>query len=214
MKTVDCIQGSDAWLAARLGSLGASCLHEIVALTKSGFSASRANRMATMVVERLTGSSQDAYQTPAMLYGTETEPEARAAYAFLQNVDVAQVGLVRHPSIDRSHASPDGLVGNNGLLEIKCPQPAAHLALLLGKPIPDKYIVQMLWQMTCCGRDWCDFASYCPAFPHDMRLFVHRVGRDAERIAELESAVRVFLGEIDETVAKLTSLYRIQQAAE
>ena len=198
------IQRSEAWHAARLGSLGASCIHEVVARTKSGYSASRANRLAALVCERLTGQPQDTYQNAAMLHGIETEPEARAAYAFYQSAAVIEVGLIRHPKIVGTHASPDGLVGEEGLVEIKCPQPAAHLALLMTHLVPDKYVVQMQWQMVCAERLWCDFASYSPAFPENLRLVVHRVPRDPRRIAELELEVRGFLAEVDKAVAALT----------
>lgn len=198
------IQRSDEWHKARLGSLGASCLHEIVARTKTGYSTSRANRLAALLLERLTGTPQDTYQNAAMLHGIETEPEARNAYAFYSGAAVVEVGLVRHPTIAGTHASPDGLVGEDGLLELKCPQGAAHLALLMKQPIPDKYIVQMQWQMVCAGRQWCDFASYSPAFPEDLRLVVRRVPRDPRRIAELELEVRSFLDELDKAVAALT----------
>ena len=198
------IQRSDEWYKARLGSLGASCVHEVVAKTRSGYSASRANRLAALVCERLTGQPQDTYQNAAMLHGIETEPEARAAYAFYQSAAVVEVGLIRHPKIIGTHASPDGLVGEEGLVELKCPQPAAHLALLMTKLIPDKYVVQMQWQMVCAERLWADFASYSPAFPEHLRLVVHRVPRDPRRIAELELEVRSFLAEVDKAVAALT----------
>lgn len=200
----DIIQRSEAWYKARLGSLGASCIHEVVARTKTGYSTSRANRLAALVCERLTGVPESTYQNAAMLHGIETEPEARAAYTFYSNAAVVEVGLVRHPTIAGTHASPDGLVGEDGLLELKCPQPAAHLALLMGGSIPDKYVTQMLWQMVCCERLWCDFVSYSPAFPEDMRLVVRRLPREPRRIAELELEVRGFLDELDKAVAKLT----------
>lgn len=201
------IQGTEEWRLARAGSLGASAVHEAVARTKTGYGASRANRMATLVIERLTGQPQDTYQNAAMLHGIETEPEARLAYEFWKNVSVEQIGLVIHPSISGTHASPDGLVGNDGLLEIKCPQPAQHLATLLGEPIPDKYLIQMLWQMRCCDRAWCDFASYSPFFPESMKLHVRRVHRDEKRIEELEAEVSTFLREVDEKVRDLRSKY-------
>ena len=204
MDETDLIQRSDEWVKARIGSLGASCLHEIVARTKSGYSTSRANRLAALVVERLTGRPQDTYQNAAMLHGIATEPEARAAYEFYNGVTVQEVGLVRHPTIAGTHASPDGLVGDDGLLEAKCPQPAAHLAMLMGQLIPDKYVTQMLWQMACTGRAWCDFVSYCPAFPENLRLVVQRLPREPRRIVELELEVRAFMTELDKAVAALT----------
>jgi putative phage-type endonuclease len=207
MIALDLEQGSEAWRAARCGSLGASVVHEAIARAKTGFGASRANRMATLVIEQLTGVPVEAFQNAAMQHGSETEPEARIAYEFYANVDVAQIGLALHPDIGGTHASPDGLVGDDGLLEIKCPQPAQHLSTLLGEAIPDKYIVQMQWQMKCCGRDWCDFASYNPAFPESMKLFVQRVPRDDARIAGIETDVINFLDELRFTVHRLRSKY-------
>lgn len=207
------VQGSPEWRAARAGSLGASSLHEVVAKTKSGWSTSRANRMATLLIERLTGEPQETFQNGAMLHGIATEPDARAAYAFRVDTDVQEAGLFAHPTIAGTHASPDGLVGDKGLVEIKCPQPAAHVAVLMGDAIPQKYIIQMTWQMRCCGRDWCDFASYSPQFPERMSLFVKRVDRDDGLIAELEQQVRAFLSELDSKVSALRQRYAMREAA-
>lgn len=204
---LDSEQGSEEWKRARAGSLGASQIHEALARTKTGWGASRANRLATLVTERLTGQPQDTYQNAAMLHGIETEPEARVAYEFWQDVTVVQVGMARHPTIAGTHASPDGLVGDDGLVEIKCPQAAQHLATLLGEPIADKYIMQMLWQMRCCEREWSDYVSYNPAFPERMRMVVKRVQRDDKRIAEMERDVTAFLNEVNESVDRLRSKY-------
>lgn len=197
------IQRSPEWLAARVGSLGASQIHEALARTKTGWGASRANLRARLVVERLTGKPLDTFQSQAMLTGIEREPEARAAYAFERDVDVVEVGLIRHPSIPRTHASPDGLVGDDGMVELKAPQPAAHLELLTERAIPEKYVLQCLWQMACAGRAWVDFASYNPDFPERMRLWVRRIDRNDERIAEMEREVKRFLSEVDEALAVL-----------
>jgi putative phage-type endonuclease len=206
-------QGSEEWKQARVGSLGASSLHEAVARTKSGWSTSRANVMARLVLERITGQPQDSYVNAAMQHGIDTEPEARDAYSFMKDADVEQVGLIRHPTISGTHASPDGLVGKDGLVEIKCGQPATHLEYLLGGSIPGKYLIQMAWQMRCADKAWCDFVSYSPAFPEHMRLFTQRVNRDDKQIAELEKEVVAFLAELDAKLASLTSLYGRQEAA-
>lgn len=211
--TLALVQGTDEWRAARAGSLGASSLHEAVAKTKTGWSASRANRMATLLIERLTGAPQDSYINAAMQHGIDTEPEARAAYSFRTDVEVAEVGLLPHPSIARTHASPDGLVGSDGLVEIKCGQPATHLEYLLGGSIPGKYLIQMQWQLRCADRRWCDFVSYSPHFPERMRLFVQRVNRDDRHIAELEQQVREFLAELDEKIAALNARFGLRAAA-
>src|SRR5689334_15414530 len=147
-----------------------------------------------------------------MRHGTETEPEAREAYSFRQDVDVVEVGFVDHPQIEMSGASPDGLIGEDGLLELKCPQTATHIATLLGQSVPAKYLTQIQWQLACTGRAWCDFASYDPRLPESMRLFVQRVQRDDDEIKRLEALVVDFLGEVDETVAKLRAAYERQAA--
>lgn len=207
------IQRSEEWLAARCGSLGASAVHEAVARTKTGWGASRANRMAALVIERLTGVPQETYQNAAMLHGIEYEEEARAAYSLNAGAVVQEVGLIRHPTLAGTHASPDGLIGEDGTLEIKCPQPAAHLATLLGEAIPERYIIQMQWQMRCAGRQWCDFASYSPNFPDGMRLFVHRIKFDHAVVTKLEAEVAEFLAEVDQKVAALRSRFIEARAA-
>jgi putative phage-type endonuclease len=180
---------------------------DMTARTKSGWSASRANLAARLVCERLTGTPQETYTNAAMQHGTETEPLARQMYEFMRDVSVEQVGLVLHPSIVKSHASPDGLIGDNGLLEIKCPNTATHLETLLSEEIDGKYIKQMQWQLGVCEREWCDFASFDPRLPAELQLWVKRVYRDDAMIAELEKEARVFLAEIDATIAELTAKY-------
>lgn len=210
----DLEQGSEAWRLARAGSLGASSLHEALAKTAKGaWGASRANLLSRLVVERLTGVPQDRFQNQAMLDGTAREPEARAAYQFEIATLVKTVGLVKHPTIAWSHCSPDGLVGEDGLIEIKCPTESTHLETLLGAPIPQKYLYQMIWQMACTGRAWCDFVSYHPAFPEPMRLHIRRVERDDKLVSDLERDVKAFLDDIDETIAKLLAKFPMQAEA-
>jgi putative phage-type endonuclease len=211
--TDDLVQGSAEWRMARCGSLGASAIADALAKTKTGWGASRANVMARLILERLTGVPQDIYQTQAMLDGVEREPEARAAYQFMTSAEVREVGLIMHPILAGTHASPDGLIGEDGLLEIKCPQPAAHLATLLGEPIPQKYIYQMLWQMRCANRAWCDFVSFNPQFPPEMQLFIQRIRRDDAAIFDMEKDIGAFLTELDEKVAALRSRYLTAEAA-
>ena len=207
MNLLDLEQGGPEWRQARAGSLGASAIHDVVAKTKSGWAASRANRMATLVIEHLTGFPVATFQTAAMAEGVEREPMARSMYEFMTNVTVEQIGMSVHPTIGGTHASPDGLVGADGLLEIKCPQPAQHLATLLGEAIPSKYMLQMYWQMRCCDRLWCDFVSFNPDFPPSMQIFIKRVKRDDDLIRELETEVTAFLNELRETVDRLRAKY-------
>lgn len=214
MRIVDCEQGSDEWRMARLGKVGASGVADATARTKTGWGASRANLAARLVAERLTGALSEGFTNDAMRWGTEKEPEARQVYQFVHGVDVKQVGLVLHPSIEMTVASPDGLVGDDGLVEIKCPQTATHIETLLCREADSRYIKQMQWQMACTGRQWVDWVSYDPRMPGEMQLFVRRVNRDPVVIAELEKQVSEFLGEVSDTVDRLVKLYRTPMAAE
>ncbi len=200
-------QGTPEWHALRCGKVTASRVADIVAKTKTGPSALRANYMAELIAERLSGTVAASYTNAAMQHGTETEPEARNAYSFYKNVDVDLIGFVDHPSIEMCGASPDGLVGNAGLVEIKCPNTATHIETLIGAAVPGKYATQMQWQMACTGRQWCDFVSYDPRLPERMRLFVRRVERDEDRIAELAAEIVKFQGELDGKLAELAKLY-------
>lgn len=201
------IQGSAEWHAIRLGKVTASRVADVIAKTKSGYSASRANYMAELITERLTGVSSEKFTNAAMQHGTEYEPEARQAYEFYSDVDVEQVGFVAHPSITLSGASPDGLVGTDGLVEIKCPSSATHIDTLLNGTIAGKYITQMQWQMACTGRQWCDFVSYDPRMPEHMRAWIRRVDRDDAAITEMEQEVSAFLSELRAKEEKLIRLY-------
>jgi putative phage-type endonuclease len=168
---------------------------------------------AQLIAERLTGEVIEGYTNSAMQWGTATEPEARLAYADTVIEPVEEIGFVDHPSIAMSGASPDGLVGSEGLLELKCPNTATHIETLLGGSIPDKYQVQMLWQMGCTNRDWCDFVSYDPRLPPEMRMFVKRLERNAKRIQELEEQVSIFLDEVETKVLRLLQKYALSEAA-
>lgn len=209
----DIVQGSDEWKQLRLGKVTASRVADIVAKTKTGYSTSRANYLAQLVAERLTGVPAETYTNAAMQHGVDTEPEARAAYCFYQGVTVEQVAFVSHPKIDQAGASPDGLVGSDGLVEIKCPNTATHLETLLGQAVPAKYIDQMQFQMACTERQWCDFVSYDPRMPEHMRLFCKRINRDDKRINELETEIAGFLLEMAVKLSELNSLYGDKEAA-
>jgi len=200
------VQRSPEWFAARCGSLGASQLADALAKTKSGWGASRANLRAKLVVERLTGQQEDGFASSAMIWGQEKEEDARTAYSFVTGNDVTEVGLYKHPTIIGSHASPDGLVGDNGCLEIKCPNSATHIEVLKTKQIAHKYILQMQWQMACADRQWCDFVSFDPRMPDHLSLYIQRVQRDNDMLAILESEVAAFLVEVDEDVKALSKL--------
>lgn len=213
METVDLVQGSPEWLAARVGSLGASRVADALAKTKTGWGASRSNLMAALICERLTGQPQDTFTNAAMEWGTAQEPQARLAYEFQNSVDVSQVGLVKHPTITGTHASPDGLIDDDGLLEIKAPNTSTHIETLLGESIAGKYITQMQWQMACTGRNWCDFCSYDPRLPVDMQLFIQRVNRDTSLIVDIEVEVRRFLDELAGKIITLKAKFSTNEKA-
>jgi len=162
--------------------------------------------MAQLVVERMTNQVAESYTNAAMEWGIENEGFARAAYESKTGVLVDEVGAIDHPTIAMSAASPDGLVGDYGCLEIKCPHTATHIDTLLGDEVAKKYYDQMQWQMACAERDWCDFVSYDPRMPEGLQLFIKRVPRSNLYIAELEGEVIQFLREVDDKVNKLNAL--------
>ena len=207
MAIVSVPQGSPEWLEARAGKVTASRIADVLAKVKTGEAAGRRDYRAQMVAEIRTGRPQESgFMNDAMRWGTEQEPYARAAYECQAGVLVDQVGMVLHPSIERGAASPDGLVDPDGLVEIKCPNTATHLDYLLDGTVPAKYQPQMLWQMACTGRDWCDFVSFDPRLPEDLQLFVVRFQRDQARIDAMEAEVRAFLAEVEETVSRLRAI--------
>ena len=200
-------QGTSEWLAARAGLITASRIADLMAKTKHGEAASRANYRAQLVAERLTGRPQESFSNAAMQWGTDQEPMARSAYEIKHGVMIEQVGLILHPSIPMSGASPDGLVGDDGLIEIKCPNTATHIEYAVsGKP-PTKYELQMLWQMECTGRQWCDFATYDPRMPEEMQLFIVRVDRDEKRIEEIKLEIERLNSEIEDQITKLKKAF-------
>ena len=201
-------QRTEQWFQQRAGHLTASRIADMMATTRSGWGASRANYAAQLIAERLTGVAESGFTNAAMQWGIDTEAEARSAYEFIQGATVVEAPFVLHPAIEWSGASPDGFVGDKGLIEIKCPNTATHIATLRGEAIADKYIKQMQWQMACTNTDWCDFASYDPRLPVEMQLHVRRVERDDKLIAEIEAAAVEFLAEIAATVAELENTYR------
>lgn len=200
------LQSDPAWVTARLGHVTASRIGDLMAKTKSGaYSTSRANYAADLIVERLTGVQASTYTNAAMQWGVETEPHARAAYEFLHDVTCGPAAFIKHLKIEWAGASPDGFVGDNGLVEFKCPNTATHIETLLGDPesIPEKYRLQMQWQMACSGREWCDFVSFDPRLPEHLRMYVRRFDRDDVTIKRIEREVEHFNGEIEDTLAAL-----------
>lgn len=200
-------QRSEEWFAARLGKVTASRVADLMAKTKSGYSASRANYMAELICERLTMTQADRFTNAAMQWGTECEPQARVAYEFLTDREVTETGFVLHDVIADFGASPDGLVGIDGLVEIKCPNTATHIETLLSEVVPGRYVTQMQAQMACTGRAWCDFVSFDPRMPADMQIWIRRVERDAAAIADMEAEISTFLADMAQKLDSLRSRY-------
>lgn len=196
-------QRTDEWYKARLGKVTASKVSAVLAKKDS---ATRADYLTDLVLERLTGTQQEFYQNEAMQWGTDTEPQARMAYEAETGNLVDELGFIDHPTIANFGCSPDGVIGESGLIEIKCPNSKTHLSTLLSGKAPTKYIPQMQTQMAVMNRQWCDFVSFDPRLPEELQLFVIRVNRDDEYIAKLEEEVTAFLKEVESTVTKLKGL--------
>lgn len=195
MIIIDHPQGSEEWLASRSGIATASCFADVMAVIKSGEAASRRNYRAKLVVERLTGKPVKGFVTKAMEQGTEREPLARVAYEAETGNSVSEVGLCRHDTLECG-ASPDGLIGDKGGLEIKCPELATHLEYLRLKTVPADYFWQVQGGLWITGREWWDFVSFNPDFPENLQLAVRRVQRDEDAIKRLSAEVARFMDEV------------------
>lgn len=205
-------QGSQEWLQERCGRVTASRVADVMATTKSGPGAARKNYMAQLLTERLTGTVAEGFTNEAMRWGTEKEPQARAMYELQTGLDVVEVGFVPHPDLEGTGASPDGLVGDSGLVEIKCPQTATHIETLRGGGIDRKYVLQMHHQMICTERDWCDFVSFDPRLPAAMQLHIRRVESDAGLAEKITAAITQFLTELNQAEADLRARYMLEAA--
>ena len=187
-------QGTSAWLEERLGHVTGSRVSD--ALAKKG-TATRENYLWQLVAERLTGQIQESFApNAAMIRGTEQEPIARAAYEAHSGHFVDQTGFVKHPTIEWFGASPDGLVGDDGLVEIKNPNSATHLAYRKAGQAPVKYRYQMMAQIACTGRKWCDFVSFDYRLPESKQLFVVRFEPDQKDLDAMLEQVQEFLAEV------------------
>lgn len=197
-------QRSEEWFQARLGLVTASRVADVLAKIKSGESASRRNYKIQLVSERLTGERQETYVNQAMQDGIDREQFARDRYV-KQFGEVEEVGFVKHPTLEAG-ASPDGLVGTDGIIEIKCPMGSTHTETLMTQEVPSKYVSQIQFQLLVTGRKWCDFVSYNPMFPENLQVFVRRVFANKEYQQELEDEVKQFLKEVDDVISKLKEI--------
>jgi len=193
-------QGTSEWHQLRLGKVTASRVADIMAKTKTGPSASRNNYLIELALQRVTGAVEQGYTNDAMAWGIATEPQARVAYEVKTGNFVDQIAFVEHDIIEWFGCSPDGLINNDGLIEIKCPNSATHWATIKDNKPPNKYVIQMQTQMACTNRKWCDFVSFDPRMPERSQLFICRVERDQAMIDEIETEVMQFLIEVFDEV--------------
>lgn len=202
-------QRSEEWFAQRRGKVTASRIGDILSTLRNGnWAASRKNYAAQLVTERLTGKDPEPFINEHIQWGIDQEAPAREAYTKATGNAVEEVGFVDHPTIGLAGASPDGLIGEEGLVEIKCPTTATHIERLLGAEIPEAYRLQMLWQMACTGRRWCDFVSFDPRLPEDMQVFIQRFERDDKEVKHVENEIEIFLNEVAGTVEALQNKFR------
>lgn len=202
-------QQSPEWFSARLGKVTASRISDVMAKTKTGPSASRKNYLMQLLCERLTGRKEESYVNAAMQRGTELEAIARSAYEVDKGVMVEEVGFVPCPGIEMAGASPDGLVGDDGLIEIKCPNTAQHVEFLRTGKIDPGYELQMLFQMICTGRKWCDFVSFDDRMPEELQYKCVRFERDQNRVMEIITEVDRFLIELENLESEMTQLIKV-----
>lgn len=204
---IEVVQGSAEWYSLRCGKVGASRVKDVIAKTKTGYSAYREHYLMELLAERLTGNAAEHYVSSYMDWGTAYEADAAAAYEFYRDVTVEPGGYAPHPEITMAGASPDRFVaGTSGLLEIKCPKTETHLATLLADEIPPEHEPQMLFQMACTGCTWVDFVSFDPRLPEEQRTFIRRFQRNDVRIKEIEEEVCRFLYELGERHERLMGL--------
>lgn len=195
IEIIDCDQGSESWFQARLGCVTGTGFSQVLN-KKTG----RKTYMLKLLGERMTGVPAYSYHNKYMDDGKETEPLAREAYEILTSTEVVQVGFVK--SAEWIGCSPDGLIDDDGLLEIKCPIPSTHCKYILGSRMPAVYRPQVQGNLWVTGRKWADVVSYVPTMANQ-QLWRIRVRRDEEYIAELSKEVDKFLKELSELEHKI-----------
>ena len=206
-RIINCMQGDGTWLMERTGRVTASRVNDVVSKLKNGnYPEARQSYKMELLTEVLTGNAAEHFVSMAMDWGITQEPVARAMYELRTGVEVERIGLVVHPTIERSSASPDGTIGDAGLIEIKCPTTATHLQYVLNETIPGEYLHQCMWQLACTGREWLDFVSFDSRLPEDFNLLIVRMYRDDAIIAEMDREVEKFIAELNAMADKLLKL--------
>ncbi|MDC0183035.1 YqaJ viral recombinase family protein [Nitrosomonadales bacterium] len=186
-------QGTQEWLKKRLGKITSSTIHKIMSSKEN--SSTRTRLMQDLIFERISGSPTKNIVTAPMARGLELESEARKAYE-LQNEIVILSGFIEHPTIKDAGASPDGLIGDDGLIEIKCLNKKSHEEIIRKQVLPRQYYIQIQFQLACTQRLWCDFVAYHP--DADKPLYVQRIKPEIKLIKEIHEKALVFISEVEE----------------
>jgi putative phage-type endonuclease len=204
MRIIDVEQNTPEWLQARCGRITASRVRDVLNWLKSGKeSEKRASYRVEILSERLTGRMESKNVNAEMQWGIDNEAAARFAYEQFIRAEVKRIGFVIHPSMDFFGASPDGLVGEDGGIEIKCPKTSTHLEWMFDGIIPDEHRYQMVAGICCTERKWWDFVSYDPRLPRHLRLFIVRMQRDESEVAKVEQEVLRFNEEVESMMKSL-----------
>lgn len=209
MMNINTEQGTPEWLQARLGKVTAS---KIVNVMAKGIGATRKTYMSSLKAERLSGQPTPFFSSSVMDWGTEQEPQAKKYYSFFTENKIKDVGFIDHPEIDWTGASPDGLINKDGLIEVKCPKTNTHIEFLETEKIKRGYMLQMQWQMACTERDWCDFVSYDPRLPVDLKMHIIRVERNSELIQEIATEIEAFLLELEASIKSLFQKFSLVES--
>jgi putative phage-type endonuclease len=192
-------QRTPDWIAARRGLCTGSRVKELF-----GTKAARTTYMHQLVAERMTDVAAEFFVNDAMKHGTEQEPFAREEYEAKTGEIVSEVGFVLHPTIEFFGASPDGLIGDDGLIEIKCPTTVKYVSWVIDNEIPKEHKPQMIAQLVCTGRKWCDFVAYDPRIKVGPKIWIKRFTPTEKEREEVEEVVSQFLQEVDDLFTKVT----------
>jgi putative phage-type endonuclease len=213
LRILTCEQRTPEWFAARIGRVTGSRAADMLATIKTGEAAARRDYRLELVIERLTGqSSEDTFITRDMQRGMDLEPFARAAYEAELGRIVDKVGFASRDDI-QAGCSPDGIVGSDGLVEIKCPKSATHVKYLKAGAVPSDYAGQVMHNLWVTGRAWCDFVSFDDRMPIGLQYMRVRVLRDDKALVAYESLLRAFLVEVDAEEADLRQRIPLREAA-
>lgn len=198
---VDCEQGTPEWKKARAGRVTASRMADLLA---KGKGISRQKYLGQIIAERDSGEpSEMSFKSASMEWGTQQEEDAATLYEWEYETRLTKVGFVIHPAIELSGCSPDRLCGDEGIVQIKCPDTHTHIETFMTDEIDSRYLKQMQWEMACTHSKWCDFVSFDPRVKQERRLFVKRIRRDPAAIVAMQAEVQAFLREVDETIKQL-----------